>query len=222
MAQSKSVVSVKTKQSPKPRLKAKSSKEIAKVEENLVAEYCALVGGIRGAEWDYVLNVARALATGKTSVRNVKVSIEEAIAQSGTAPTVRASHVQYFVTLSKMVEKYPETRENKLGEMLKLSTRFQQHCGADNISDVLADTATFEEMEDGVPSFSEEQNGRRERTNAKKSEARSLGIILTQFLAEVKTLKGDALKLEAEDIKRLKEIAGFLRKVEGLSGTARK
>lgn len=215
MAKSSSVVSVKSKKAKAPRISAKITPV---VEVRLVEDYCELVGGIKSAEWDYALGVAEMLRAKKTSVENVKVSIAEAIEKAGKAPTIRTSHVQSLVTLLRMVERHPETREQKLGEMLKLANRLQAHVGATSVEQVLADTDSFSDIEEGVPSLSESKKERNAgKENAKASAPRTADTILVQFIAEFKNLKGDALKVA--DTKALKGAIAILRKLEQATAT---
>jgi hypothetical protein len=211
-----SVVQSKTKKTKAPRLTAKVTPV---VEVNLVSDYCALVGGIKSAEWDYALGVASMLLAKKTIVENVKVSIAEAIEKSGKAPTIRASHAQYLITLLRMVEKYPEVKEKKLGDMLKLSQRLQSHVGAPNVEGILAGTSSFVEVEEGTPALDESRKEKKagKEKNAKATKPVSADTLLVQFIAQFKALSGDALKVKNK--KALIGAVAILRKLEQETAT---
>ena len=192
--------------------KAKAPKASATISSVVLDAYSKLVN-LEGEQAFIELCVKR-LSAGTSSVRDIQASINKA---EGTAPTLRASHVQYFATMSQILATVPNAKKQPISELLKMAQRFQTAHSKENVESELAKVENYEQLAKETPTLEKT----RERKNAKATPApASLENIFIKTISDINAYKGQGSiqSLKTTDLQTLATLAELIRVIAKNSG----
>jgi len=167
----------------KTATKAKAPKASATISNVVVDAYSKLIN-LEGEQGFIALCVKR-LKANTSSVRDIQASIEKA---NGTAPTIRASHVQYFITMQEILDKTAGAKSVSISELIKMAQRLQTAVGKSEVEATLEKVADYAQLASETPTLQKT----RERKNAKATPApASVENIFSKTVSDLKALKGN-------------------------------
>lgn len=214
-----SLVSVKFTLIPNERFKemttttkAPKAKEIDATVKNAYAD---LAGSAKDAEIYFIRQCARDISDGRVSIRVGRDSIAQAIKDSGTAPNIRASHFDYMVTAS-LVLNLRGAESQGVNSILKVSARLHKLVGASEAQNEAikakswdALVADIEESEDSLKDSKESADA--EETADLLANAITLESVIDGLDAY---LKGQSLKdLKTSELAKLESVIARLATV---------
>ena len=121
--------------------KAKAPKASATISNVVVDAYSKLIN-LEGEQGFIALCVKR-LKANTSSVRDIQASIEKA---NGTAPTIRASHVQYFITMQEILDKTAGAKSVSISELIKMAQRLQTAVGKSEVEATLDKVTDYAQL----------------------------------------------------------------------------
>jgi hypothetical protein len=195
--------------------KAKAPKASATISNVVVDAYSKLIN-LEGEQGFIALCVKR-LKANTSSVRDIQASIEKA---NGTAPTIRASHVQYFITMQEILDKTAGAKSVSISELIKMAQRLQTAVGKSEVEATLEKVADYAQLASETPTLQKT----RERKNAKATPApASVENIFSKTVSDLKALKGngswDAIK--TSDLQTLATLNELLKVIARNSAPAK-
>lgn len=192
--------------------KAKAPKASATISNVIVDAYKNLIN-LEGEQAFIELCVKR-LSAGTSSVRDIQASIKSA---NGSAPTLRASHVQYFATMSEIMATVKGAKNQPISELLKMAQRFQTAHSKENVESELAKVENYEQLAKETPTLETTRN----RKNAKATPApASLENIFIKTISDINAYKGQGSiqSLKTTDLQTLATLAELIRVIAQNSG----
>lgn len=157
-------------------------------------------------EIEFVLKVAEMLRKGTASIRPVQAVIGSCV---GQAPTIRKSHVQYFVIFADLVKIHPEAKERPVSEILKLAERVARNYGQDGAEEILKDAEDLEDLKELAPSQTKAKAAKEEEEKVAPLTVES--VISSSNEALRRVLNGKNLRdVSTEDLQTLKALIGTL------------
>lgn len=178
--------------------------EIAKVDSTIVDKYNDLSGSVHDAELFFIIEMAGELNSGRTTVRVLSASIKVA-QENGNAPTIRASHAQYFQTASKLVSTIENASAQKVSEILKLAARVQRERGVEGVDSALDSATSFEQLDEQTPT----QTQAKEDKKVEIKVPDSVEIIVAETIARLGALK-NLKDATTADLQALKSVMSAL------------
>ena len=178
--------------------------EIAKVDSSIVDKYNDLSGSVHDAELFFIIEMAGELNSGRTTVRVLSASIKVA-QENGNAPTIRASHAQYFQTASKLVSTIENASAQKVSEILKLAARVQRERGVEGVDSALDSATSFEQLDEQTPT----QTQAKEDKKVEIKVPDSVEIIVAETIARLGALK-NLKEATTADLQALKSVMSAL------------
>ena len=186
--------SVKTATNSTPAKIKVEKTEIVPMAE-IVSAYSNLIN--HDGEIQFVLEMAEMLKSGQTSIRTIQASITEA-SKIGNAPTIRKSHVQWFVIFAEIIGGVQDAESQSVSNLLKLAERVGREHGAEKAGQTIAENPTIADLEKAAPT----QTKSRENAKSEKVSKKSIESIVSQTLLEVRTLK-NLKELTTSDLQTL-------------------
>jgi len=158
-------------------------------------------------EQAFITLCTKRLKANTSSVRDIQASIVKA---GGNAPTIRKSHVQYFLTMQEILDTVAGAKSQPISELLKMAQKVQTANGKENVSDVLADVRDYAELVAETPTLDQT----RTRKNATTPPAPfSLETIFTKAISDINANRGNRpiTDLTTTDLQALKTLAELLK-----------
>jgi hypothetical protein len=158
-------------------------------------------------EQAFITLCTKRLKANTSSVRDIQASIVKA---GGNAPTIRKSHVQYFLTMQEILDTVAGAKSQPISELLKMAQKVQTANGKENVSDVLADVRDYAELVAETPTLDQT----RTRKNATTPPAPfSLETIFTKAISDINANRGNRAitDLTTTDLQALKTLAELLK-----------
>lgn len=193
----------------------KAPKTSATISSVIVDAYAKLIN--LDGEQAFIELCVKRLSAGSSSVRDIQASIKSA---NGTAPTLRASHVQYFATMSQIMATVEGAKTQPISELLKLAQKFQTAHSKENVESELAKVESFEQLAKETPTLDQT----RQRKNAKATPApASLENIFVKTLSDIRAYKGTGSveTLKTTDLQTLATLAELLKVIARNSAKAK-
>lgn len=154
-------MATKTAKSATPKATTENAAN-PEITKQIAGRYADLVN--HDGEFSFILHVAELMEQGLATVR----STQEAIASvSGSAPTIRKSHAQWFTIASKIIKTQSGAMAYSVSDILKLSERVGREHGADKSAEVIASAKDMADLEAKAPT----------QTKSKKGKAKSDKIV---------------------------------------------
>lgn len=178
--------------------------EIAKIDSSIVEKYNDLSGSVHDAELFFIIEMAGELNTSRTTVRVLSASIKQA-QENGNAPTIRASHAQYFQTAAKLISTIENASAQKISDILKLSARVQRERGVDGVDSALDSATSFEQLDEQTPT----QTQAKEDKKVEIKVPDSVEIIVAETIARLGALK-NLKEATTADLQALKSVMSAL------------
>jgi len=171
-------------------------------------------------EQAFITLCTKRLKANTSSVRDIQASIVKA---GGNAPTIRKSHVQYFLTMQEILDTVAGAKSQPISELLKMAQKVQTANGKENVSDVLADVRDYAELVAETPTLDQT----RTRKNATTPPAPfSLETIFTKAISDINANRGNRAitDLTTTDLQALKTLAEMLKVIADntIKATAKK
>jgi hypothetical protein len=188
----------------------------ATISSVVVDAYSKLIN-LEGEQGFIALCVKR-LKANTSSVRDIQASIEKA---NGTAPTIRASHVQYFVTMQEILDKTEGAKSVAISELIKMAQRLQTAVGKSEVEATLEKVANYAQLATETPTLQKT----RERKNAKATPApASVESIFTKTVSDLKALKGQGSweTIKTSDLQTLANLNEILKVIARNSAPVKK
>lgn len=188
----------------------------ATISSVVVDAYSKLIN-LEGEQGFIALCVKR-LKANTSSVRDIQASIEKA---NGTAPTIRASHVQYFVTMQEILDKTEGAKMVAISELIKMAQRLQTAVGKSEVEATLEKVENYAQLASETPTLQKT----RERKNAKATPApASVESIFTKTVSDLKALKGQGSweTIKTSDLQTLANLNEILKLIARNSAPAKK
>jgi len=199
----------------KTATKVKAPKASATVSNIVVDAYSKLIN-LEGEQAFISLCVKR-LKANTSSVRDIQASIEKA---NGTAPTIRASHVQYFITMQEILDKTAGAKSVSISELIKMAQRLQTAVGKSEVEATLEKVADYAQLASETPTLQKT----RERKNAKATPApASVENIFSKTVSDLKALKGNGSwdVIKTSDLQTLATLNELLKVIARNSAPAK-
>jgi hypothetical protein len=169
-------------------------------------------------EQGFIALCVKRLKANTSSVRDIQASIEKA---NGTAPTIRASHVQYFVTMQEILDKTEGAKSVAISELIKMAQRLQTAVGKAEVEATLEKVANYAQLATETPTLQKT----RERKNAKATPApASVESIFTKTVSDLKALKGQGSweTIKTSDLQTLANLNEILKVIARNSAPVKK
>lgn len=182
--------------------------EIAKIDSTIVNRYRELSESVHDAEMYFVVEIAGELNQGQTSVRVVAASIKEA-QELGNAPTIRASHAQYFQTAAKILSEIHGAEEQKISDLLKLAARVQRERGVEGVDEALKAADSFAALDEQTPT---QTQSKKENEKAEIKVPDSVEIIVAEMVARLGKIK-NLKDAKTQDLQALKAAMAALHTI---------
>ena len=171
----------------------------------MVDAYSKLVN-LEGEQAFIALCVKR-LKANTSSVRDIQASIVKA---GGTAPTIRKSHVQYFLTMQEILDKQPTAKNEPMVALIKEAQKLQTAVGKVKVSEAIDSAKTYGELVANTPTLATT----RTKKNASAPKAPfSLETIITKAVSDINANRGNRAitDLTTTDMQALKTLAELLK-----------
>lgn len=193
-----------------------STKDTGTASSVVTDAYSGLIN-LEGEQKFIRLCVGR-LIKNTSSVRDIQASIKKA---NGDAPTIRASHVQYFITMDNILSNSEGAKLASIAELLKMAQRVQTSAGKAGVDDAIADAQTYAQLAAETPTLATT----RERKNATTPKApASVETIFTKTVSDLKALKGQGSweTIKTSDLQTLANLNELLKIIARNSAPVKK
>ena len=172
----------------------------------IVADAYSKLVNLEGEQAFITLCVKR-LKANTSSVRDIQASIVQA---GGTAPTIRKSHVQYFLTMQEILDKQPTAKNEPMVALIKQAQKLQTAVGKAKVSEAIDSAKTYGELVANTPTLATT----RTKKNATSTPAPfSLETIFTKAVSDINANRGNRpmTDLTTTDLQALKTLAEMLK-----------
>ena len=172
----------------------------------VVADAYSKLVNLEGEQAFITLCVKR-LKANTSSVRDIQASIMQA---GGTAPTIRKSHVQYFLTMQEILDKQPTAKNEPMVALIKQAQKLQTAVGKAKVSEAIDSAKTYGELVANTPTLATT----RTKKNATSTPAPfSLETIFTKAVSDINANRGNRAitDLTTTDMQALKTLAELLK-----------
>jgi hypothetical protein len=185
----------------------------------VVADAYSKLVNLEGEQAFITLCVKR-LKANTSSVRDIQASIVQA---GGTAPTIRKSHVQFFLTMQEIYDKHPNAKSEPIVSVLKQAQKMQTAVGKAKVSEAIDSAKTYAELVAETPTLATT----RTKKNATSAPAPfSLETIFTKAVSDINANRGNrpVSDLTTTDMQALKTLAEMLKVIADntIKATAKK
>jgi N-acyl-D-aspartate/D-glutamate deacylase len=158
-------------------------------------------------EQAFVNLCTKRLKANTSSVRDIQASIVKA---GGNAPTIRKSHVQYFLTMQEIMDKQPTAKGEPMVALIKQAQKLQTAVGKAKVSEAIESAKTYGELVANTPTLATT----RTKKNATTAPAPfSLETIFTKAVSDINANRGNRpiTDLTTTDLQALKTLAEMLK-----------
>jgi hypothetical protein len=185
----------------------------------IVADAYSKLVNLEGEQAFITLCVKR-LKANTSSVRDIQASIVQA---GGTAPTIRKSHVQYFLTMQEIYDKHPNAKSEPIVAVLKQAQKMQTAVGKAKVSEAVESAKSYADLVANTPTLATT----RTKKNATSAPAPfSLETIFTKAVSDINANRGNrpVSDLTTTDMQALKTLAEMLKVIADntIKATAKK
>ena len=172
----------------------------------VVADAYSKLVNLEGEQAFITLCVKR-LKANTSSVRDIQASIVKA---GGNAPTIRKSHVQYFLTMQEIYDKHPNAKSEPIVSVLKQAQKMQTAVGKAKVSEAVESAKSYADLVANTPTLATP----RTKKNASSAPAPfSLETIFTKAVSDINANRGNRplTDLTTTDLQALKTLAEMLK-----------
>ena len=158
-------------------------------------------------EQAFIALCVKRLKANTSSVRDIQASIVKA---GGNAPTIRKSHVQYFLTMQEIYDKQPTAKLEPINEVLKQAQKMQTAVGKAKVSEAVESAKSYADLVANTPTLATT----RTKKNATSTPAPfSLETIFTKAVSDINANRGNRplTDLTTTDLQALKTLAEMLK-----------
>ena len=158
-------------------------------------------------EQAFIALCVKRLKANTSSVRDIQASIVKA---GGNAPTIRKSHVQYFLTMQEIYDKQPSAKSEPINEVLKQAQKMQTAVGKAKVSEAVESATSYADLVANTPTLATT----RTKKNATTAPAPfSLETIFTKAVSDINANRGNrpVSDLTTTDLQALKTLAEMLK-----------
>ena len=158
-------------------------------------------------EQAFISLCVKRLKANTSSVRDIQASIVKA---GGNAPTIRKSHVQYFLTMQEIYDKQPTAKLEPINEVLKQAQKMQTAVGKAKVSEAVESAKSYADLVANTPTLATT----RTKKNATSTPAPfSLETIFTKAVSDINANRGNrpVSDLTTTDMQALKTLAEMLK-----------
>lgn len=172
----------------------------------VVADAYSKLVNLEGEQAFITLCVKR-LKANTSSVRDIQASIVKA---GGNAPTIRKSHVQFFLTMQEIYDKHPNAKSEPIVSVLKQAQKMQTAVGKAKVSEAVESAKSYADLVANTPTLATT----RTKKNASSAPAPfSLETIFTKAVSDINANRGNRplTDLTTTDLQALKTLAEMLK-----------
>ena len=172
----------------------------------VVADAYSKLVNLEGEQAFIALCVKR-LKANTSSVRDIQASIVKA---GGNAPTIRKSHVQYFLTMQEIYDKQPTAKGEPIIAVLKQAQKMQTAVGKAKVSEAVESAKSYADLVANTPTLATT----RTKKNATTAPAPfSLETIFIKAVSDINANRGNRpiTDLTTTDLQALKTLAELLK-----------
>ena len=171
----------------------------------MVDAYSKLVN-LEGEQLFIALCVKR-LKANTSSVRDIQASI---VSAGGKAPTIRKSHVQYFITMQEILDKQPTAKKVPIDELIKQAQKMQTAVGKPKVSEAIESARDYADLIAKTPTLATTRT--KKNASAPKTPF-SLETIFTKAVSDINANRGNRAitELKTTDMQALKTLANMLK-----------
>ena len=158
-------------------------------------------------EQNFITLCVKRLKANTSSVRDIQASIVKA---GGNAPTIRKSHVQYFLTMQEIYDKHPNAKSEPIVAVLKQAQKMQTAVGKAKVSEAVESAKSYADLVANTPTLATT----RTKKNASAPRAPfSLETIITKAVSDINANRGNRAitDLTTTDMQALKTLAELLK-----------
>jgi len=171
-------------------------------------------------EQAFIALCVKRLKSNASSVRDIQASIVKA---GGNAPTIRKSHVQYFLTMQEIYDKHATARTEPIINVLKQAQKMQTAVGKAKVSEAVESAKSYADLIANTPTLATT----RTKKNASTPPAPfSLETIFTKAVSDINANRGNrpVSDLTTTDLQGLKTLAEMLKVIADntIKATAKK
>jgi len=185
----------------------------------VVADAYSKLVNLEGEQAFITLCVKR-LKANTSSVRDIQASI---VLAGGNAPTIRKSHVQFFLTMQEIYDKHPNAKSEPIVSVLKQAQKMQTAVGKAKVSEAVESAKSYADLVANTPTLATT----RTKKNATTAPAPfSLETIFTKAVSDINANRGNrpVSDLTTTDLQALKTLAEMLKVIADntIKATAKK
>jgi len=172
----------------------------------VVADAYSKLVNLEGEQAFITLCVKR-LKANTSSVRDIQASI---VLAGGNAPTIRKSHVQFFLTMQEIYDKHPNAKSEPIVSVLKQAQKMQTAVGKAKVSEAVESAKSYADLVANTPTLATT----RTKKNATTAPAPfSLETIFTKAVSDINANRGNrpVSDLTTTDLQALKTLAEMLK-----------
>ena len=158
-------------------------------------------------EQSFITLCVKRLKANTSSVRDIQASIVKA---GGNAPTIRKSHVQYFLSMQEIYDKHPNAKSEPIIAVLKQAQKMQTAVGKAKVSEAIESAKSYADLVANTPTLATT----RTKKNATSAPAPfSLETIFTKAVSDINANRGNRplTDLTTTDLQALKTLAEMLK-----------
>jgi len=171
-------------------------------------------------EQAFILLCVKRLKANTSSVRDIQASIVKA---GGTAPTIRKSHVQYFLTMQEIYDKQPTAKNEPMVAVLKQAQKMQTAVGKAKVTEAVESAKSYADLVANTPTLATTRT--KKNASAPKTPF-SLETIFTKAVSDINANRGNrpVSDLTTTDLQALKTLAEMLKVIaeNTIKATAKK
>lgn len=171
-------------------------------------------------EQAFILLCVKRLKANTSSVRDIQASIVKA---GGTAPTIRKSHVQYFLTMQEIYDKQPTAKNEPMVAVLKQAQKMQTAVGKAKVTEAVESAKSYADLVANTPTLATTRT--KKNASAPKTPF-SLETIFTKAVSDINANRGNrpVSDLTTTDLQGLKTLAEMLKVIADntIKATAKK
>ena len=160
-------------------------------------------------EQSFITLCVKRLKANTSSVRDIQASIVKA---GGNAPTIRKSHVQFFLTMQEIYDKHPNAKSDPIVAVLKQAQKMQTAVGKAKVSEAVESAKSYADLVANTPTLATT----RTKKNATSAPAPfSLETIFTKAISDINANRGNRpiTDLKTTDLQSLKTLAAILMQI---------
>jgi len=157
-------------------------------------------------EQAFIALCVKRLKSNASSVRDIQASIIKA---GGNAPTIRKSHVQYFLTMQEIYDKHATAKSEPIVAVLKQAQKMQTAVGKAKVSEAVESAKSYADLIANTPTLA---TTRTKKNASKPATPFSLETIFTKAISDINANRGNRAitDLTTTNLQALKTLAEML------------